>query len=384
MKDRKNQRKGVRLTVASLDKYLLRQCLVPFAMILLVTTLIVWMTQSLQRIDIIVEHGQGLAMFFYLSILIIPSLLAIIIPFALFGAVIYALYRLHSDSEIAVLFAAGVSRLRLAAPLLAIAVVAAGATLYVNVDLMPRTYRVMKQIVANIRADFAASLLRSGEFVSAGDGVTVYVDQVQPEGRFIGLLINDYRNADKRDTYIAQRALLQETDTGPVLVLNNGSIQRVASYTGKLEIIQFDNWAIDISSFGGERGELQLEMTERYLGELLNPDMSKPYDQANAVKLIAEGHARLASPLYALAYMLIGLYALIGGAYSRRGYFLRAAIAGAAIFAVRIAGFVAQGAAGANEAYWLVYAPPLAAAILAALFLFTPVGERSMFARSAA
>ncbi len=357
--------------MSSLDKYILRQCVVPLSLIMLAVTMIVWMTQSLQRIEIIVENGQGLGVFLFLSVLIIPSLLAVIIPFALFGAVVYTLYRLHSDSEIAVMFAAGVSRARLAAPLLLITALAAMATLYVNVDLMPRTYRVMKQMVANIRADFATSLLRSGEFIDAGDGFTVYVDDARPGGQFVGLLINDYRNAENRITYMAQRAVLQETDAGPLLLLKNGSRQSLADYTGDVEIIRFDDWAINLTTMKKKTGELQLEMTERYLSELLNPDLTKHYDRVNATKLIAEGHARLASPIYAFA-----LYALIGGSYSRRGYFGRVAVAGGAILALRVIGFVAQSAAGDTGEVWMVYAPPLAAAGAAAFLLFAPPPAR--------
>lgn len=363
--------------MASLDKYILRQCLVPFGMILLVTTAIVWATQSLQRIEIIVEHGQGLGVFLFLSLLIIPSLIAVIIPFALFGAVVYALYRLHSDSEIAVMFAAGISRLRIAAPLLAITFIAGLATLYLNVDLMPRTYRVMKQMVADIRADFVSSLLRSGEFIDASDGFTVYVDEVRPGGQFIGLLINDYRNAEDRKTYMAQRAVIQETQTGPLLLLKNGNIQSVDDYSGDVDIVRFEDWAINVAAFNDDAGELQLEMTERYLGELLNPDLSKPYDRINATKLIAEGHSRLASPLYAFAYVFIGLYALIGGAYTRRSYFLRVAAAGAAIFGLRVVGFVAQNFAGSTGEIWMTYAPPLAVTGVMVFLLFAPPPGRS-------
>ena len=370
--------------MSSLDKYILRQCITPLVLILIVTTLIVWMTQSLQRIDIIVEHGQGLGVFLFLSLLIIPSLLAVIIPFALFGAVVYALYRLHSDSEIAVMFAAGVSRRRIAAPLLFITSLAALATLYVNVDLMPRTYRVMKQKVAEIRADFVSSLLRSGEFISAGEGFTVYVDDVRPGGQFVGLLINDYRNGEDRKTYMAQRAILQETDSGPLLLLKSGSIQSVAQYTGKVDIIRFDDWAVNVASFNDDPDELQLELTERYLGELLNPDMSKAYDRINAFKLIAEGHARIAAPFYAYAYVLIGLYALIGGAYTRRIYFLRVAAAGAAIFGLRILGFIAQGFAGTSGEMWLIYAPPFAAIGAFAFMLFAPAARSRTNANGAA
>lgn len=356
----------------SLDKYILKQCLTPLALILVVTTAVVWMTQTLQRIDIIVEYGQGLGVFAYLSLLIIPSLLAIIIPFALFGAVVYALYRLHSDSEIAVMFAAGVSRWRIAAPLLLITALGAAATFYVNVDLMPRSYRVLKQKVADIRADFASSLLRSGEFANVVDGFTIYVDEARPGGQFIGLLISDHRNGEYPETYMAERAVLRETDNGPMLFLKNGNIQRVARYTGDVSFIRFEEWAINIASFNDGPHEFQLELTERYLGELFNPDMSNPYDRANAGKLIAEGHARLAAPIYAFAYVLVGLYALIGGPYSRRGYFLRVAIAGAMIFAIRVLGFVAQGLVETSAAYWTLYAIPSAAVLVFATLLFAP------------
>ncbi|MEO1242451.1 MAG: LptF/LptG family permease [Pseudomonadota bacterium] len=357
----------------SLDKYILRQSMTPLALILIVTTAIVWMTQSLQRIEIIVEYGQGLGVFAFLSLLIIPSLLAIIIPFALFGSAIYALYRLHSDSEIAVMFAAGVSRWRLAAPILLITFIGAAATFYVNVDLMPRCYRVLKQSVADIRADFASSLVRSGEFTTIVDGFTIYVDEARPGGQFVGLLINDYRNGENPETYMAERAILQETDAGPVLFLKRGNIQRVARYTGDVSFIRFDDWAIDIASLGKGRRELQLELTERYPSELFNPDMSKPYDRANAGKLIAEGHARYATPLHAFAYVLAGLYALIGGSYSRRGYFMRVAAAAGIVFTIRVLSFVAQGLVESSGAYWLLYAIPGGAIAIYATLLFVPM-----------
>ena len=360
--------------VTSLDRYILRQCLTPLALILVVTTAIVWMTQTLQRVDILVEYGQGFAVFGYLSILIIPSLLAVIIPFAVFAAVVYALYRLHADSEIAVMFAAGVGRFRIAAPLLFVTFIGGLVTFYVNADLMPRSYRVMKQMVADIRADFASSVLRSGEFTNVVDGFTIYVEEARSGGQFVGLLINDHRNGELAETYMAERAVLQETDNGPVLFLKDGNIQRVAQYTGDVSIVRFEDWAINITNFNDRPRELQLELTERYLGELFNPDMSKPYDRINAGKLIAEGHSRIAAPLYAFAYVLVGLYALIGGPYSRRGYFFRVAVAGAGIFAIRVVGYVAQGMVEESGAHWTLYAWPGLVIAVAAFALFAPQG----------
>ncbi len=352
-------------------------------MILIVITSIVWMTQSLQRIEIIVKFGQGLGVFLYLSLLIIPSLLAIIIPFALFGAAVFALHRLHTDSEIAVMFAAGVSRWRLAAPILMVTLFGALTTLYVNADLMPRSYRILKQTVADIRADFASSVIRSGEFMTFIDGFTIYVDEARPGGQFVGLLVNDYRNKDDPKTYMAQKAILRDTGSGPMLILKDGNIQRTVEETGVVDFIRFGELAVNISSFQNGRSELVLELTERYPRELLNPDMSKPYDRANAAKLIAEGHARFAGPLYAFAYVFIGLYAMLGGAYNRRGYVVRIAAAGAVIFVVRIAGFLVQGLVETSAAYWMLYAIPGAVIVIFAMLLFAPMGLHARFVPAA-
>lgn len=353
----------------SLDRYILKQCLVPFLLAMFIVTTIVWMTQSLQRADILIEYSQGLGVFVWLSLLIVPSLLAVILPFSLFAAALYTLQRLHADSEIAVMFAAGVSRLRIGAPFLLIALAGALATLWVNLDLMPRSYRIMKREVADIRADFAAAVIRGGEFTTLANGFTVYVEEVRPGGQLIGLLINDYRRSGAAETYMAQRGLLRETPQGPVLYLINGNVQRVARYTGVVEFVRFEETAINLASFDKRGAELQLELTERYLGELFKPDLSRAWDRDNARLLRAEGHNRLAAPLYAFAYVLIALYALIGGAYTRRGYSLRVAGACAGAGLTRIGGFVLQSAAAQTGAYWLIYAPPVAVICVLAFML---------------
>jgi lipopolysaccharide export system permease protein len=336
----------------------------PFLFTTLVVTAIVWLTQSLQRIDILVDHGASLALFGWLTALIVPSLLSVVIPFALFGAALYALHRLHSDSEIAVMFAAGVSLLQVARPVLLIAVAAAAATFWINVDLMPRSYRILKREVADLRADIASAVLRSGEFMAFRDGFTVYVDEVQPGGALKGLLVNDYRSNENAETYMAQRALLQETEIGPVLYLVNGNIQRTNRTTGAVDIVNFDRTAINLGVVTRRPRDLQLELTERYPRELFNPDMTSPYDRENAGRLVAEGHNRYASPLYAFAFALLAIFALIGGPYNRRGYVVRIGLACAAAGAIKVAGIVLAGAAADSQHYWLIYAPPAATIVL--------------------
>lgn len=342
-----------------LDKYILRQLATPLIFAVTVITSIVWLTQSLQRLELVVESGQGWGGFFWLTLLLVPSLLIVVVPFAVFGAALFMLQRLHADSEIAVLFAAGVSKLRLALPVLFVAFLGAIATLWISIDLMPRSYRILKQEVANIRADFASLVLRDGEFTPFGEGFTIYIEETLSDGAFRGLLINDYRKPDEIQTYMAQFGRMRDTEEGPVLFLSNGNIQKSTTDEQSVDIINFSRTAINVGSYNMKTDEIQLELTERYLSELLRPDMSNKWDRENVGKLAAEGHARLASPFYPIAYTLIALYALIGGEYSRRGYSFRIAAACLSAAGLRILAFLVQSAAAENGAYWALYLLPI-------------------------
>ena len=234
----------------------------------------------------------------------------------------------------------------------------------------------------------AATVLKSGEFTTIADRMTIYVERTRPGGQFEGLLVNDYSDPERPATYMAQKGVIRETREGPVLYLANGNIQRPEVSGGHAEsdlaqeprlandaidIVNFTETALNVSTYTARSTPLQLELTERYLSELFHPDMNNPWDRENASKLIAEGHSRLSSPLYAFAYVMLALSALIGGAYSRRGYGVRIAIACAVAAGLRIAGFLALGVtseAGLLQgAHWLHYAIPLAATGIFAAFM---------------
>ena len=64
-------------------RYIASRILGPFVLITLSITCIIWLTQSLRFIDLIINRGLNIASFLYLSILLIPSLLSIAVPIAL-------------------------------------------------------------------------------------------------------------------------------------------------------------------------------------------------------------------------------------------------------------------------------------------------------------
>ena len=92
--------------------------------------------------------------------------------------------------------------------------------------------------------------------------------------------------------------------------------------------------ASDLSAFLAGGDELHFKTSDRYLHELVFPDLTQSWEQHYRKKMLSEAAGRLSSPLYNIAFMAIALTAVIGGPFTRLGYNSRI-IAGAGIAAVR-------------------------------------------------
>src|SRR5205085_9591116 len=102
--------KGRRAFMSAIPAYIFRQIGGPLLFFTFVLTGVVWLSQSLRMLDLVINQSQSAATYIYLTLLALPSLMALILPFALFCAVLYALNRLYTESELVVFWAAGFSR----------------------------------------------------------------------------------------------------------------------------------------------------------------------------------------------------------------------------------------------------------------------------------
>jgi len=352
--------------MTSLQKYLFRQILGPFLGILLGLAVIAILTQSLTQIDIIVDQRRSAFAFAWVTLLAVPQLVGLVLPLALFFAVVFALNRLQGDSEIAVAQAAGMSNAQIVEPVLKLSVLAALFHLALTTLIAPAAYREMRETVYSIRSDVAASLVREGSFTTPAKNLTLYARETLPGGAMRDLLINDARNPERPLTFTARTGVIATIDGAPALVMRDGQVQQPKP-DGSFDLLDFDQYVLQLGDFFMEEQALFLKSSDRYLGELFFPDLTSPYDASNVDAFRAEGHARLASPLLNIAMGLIAAAAMLRGDVQRLGYAGRIVRASAIALIVRLVALGIQ-AACADEPSLnpIQYAFPILTATIAA------------------
>jgi lipopolysaccharide export system permease protein len=352
-----------------LTRYVLRQCLWAAVFVTVALTAAIWLTQSLRLVDLIVNRGLSAGLFLYLGALTLPRFVDIVLPIGIFIGVLFTYYRLISESEIVVMRAAGVSQLALAKPALLLGAIGACVLMVLSLYLLPAANRGFKDLQFEIRNKFASSVLQEGTFTTISENLTVFVRSREANGELTGFLVQDERDRAKPVTIVAERGAFVSSDEGSRVFLVNGNRQQLDRATGKLSVLTFAKYTLDLGDQRDGLGARTREPQERYLGELLFPD--EVGDKAFYRSLKLEAHLRLLTPLTAFSFAAIALIALLYGEFNRRGQMRRILVAVALAIAFEIADLGLRNlAARMPAAIVLMYLNILLPVALGALLLY--------------
>lgn len=299
------------------ERYLFMHLLWPTVVITASLTAIVWLTQILKFLDFMLSRGLSLLDFMYLSGLMLPSLLLMLIPVALGIAVIYTYNRLTVESELIVLNAVGISKWQLARPALLLGMVCMLACYALSLVLMPKANEKFQDIRTFFRDKYASVLLEEEVFNSPIDGVTVFVRERDEQNNLSGVLMHDSRDPKQTITMIADHGRMEQTPAGPRFYLQQGMRQQWRE--GKVSWLAFDDYAIDFA-FYGQNVARKRSPDERSIGELFS---SEGLNDKQIAAYRAEGHQRLTWPLFALSLPLFALATLFSSEFNRRGQLKR-------------------------------------------------------------
>lgn len=357
-------------------RYLFRLIVGPLIMIAVAVGAIVWLSQSLRFVDLVLNRGLPVYYLFWMALLVLPMILSSLLPVALFIAVVFAYSKLSADSEIVVLRAAGMSDASLAKPALAVAAIVMAICYAVNLYFMPIAYREFKDLQFRIRTDYSSVLLQEGVFNTLAPGITVYVSERKPDGELLGILAHDARDPKRPVTMMAEMGELIRAENGqPRVLMINGNRQMVERNRNQLSLLYFDRYTLDLGTAKSNDGPRSREAQERFLNELFWPG-DDALDQRNAKRFRAEGHQRLASPLLAVGYALVALAALLAGEFNRRGQGRRVLFAVTAVVGIQIASLGLVNLATLTPVVTpLIYLLPLGTIAAAIWILFRPTAS---------
>lgn len=360
-----------------LDRYILRQMIAAFALFCLVLAGVIWLTQAVRLIDLVLSSGQSLWRLGEFSLLVLPTVLSMVVPLAGFAAVIYAINKLYGEAELVVMMMAGQSPFALARPVLIFGLAVGLITLAITNFIAPMADKHLTESRHEIRTELANALIREGRFLHPVDGLTIFIRDTNDEGQMRGLFLHDQRDPERPVTYTAERALFLRSGDVARLVMSEGTALSYSAERRLLARVRFDDLTYDISDLISDEAA-PVRADELPTWQLLNPGPEvRALARFRAGDFAATGHERIVFGLHALLMPLLALGVMLTGGYQRRGFGKRIAGAVVAGVALVVAGQLAKSAVIGDPAVWpLAYLPDAIAALAVLALLSRATGFR--------
>ncbi len=278
--------------------------------------------------------------------------LEILMPSALFFSVLAAISRMYRDSEITVLFAAGVSRTRILESVFKLSVLVAVVTGIISIEGRPWAYREVYRLEAEAVAEFDLKKMATGEFVNMGKSDYIFIaDDIDlAKGLHKNVFLHKQHRKNKRtEIIVARRASLP--------ALNPGESLTAEFYDGYHYLLD-QRESQDVTMRFGQL-TIKLENDEAHSNYRRKAETTGQLRLSGQPKDIAEFQWRLSTPLATLLLALIAVP--LGKSEPRESRFRNFFVAIAAyvglfglVGVTRV--FMEQGRIGAFPGLWSAYA----------------------------
>lgn len=311
-----------------LDRYFSRQLIGVFVMLLLILTGLAWMVQIMSMMKFLLNYGVELTNFLGLTMMMIPFILSIVVPFVTFISVVFVYNKLISDNEIVVMAGTGCSPARIARPAIILAAILTFAHLVLNIWIVPMTQAKFYDTQWNLRYGLAHLKLQESAFTEMSHGLVVYVDKVSGQD-LNQVMLSDMRNDRSQMAIFAKNGKLVNTMRGLSIVMTDGSLEIQGS--GKV-IGTFNNFDMDLS-ITEKNNKSSFRARRMSTGALLR-SVSEKLEPRQYKSVMAEICNRILSPFMNLILTILGATILLRSSLLRRRTSFAPAISVVAMLAI--------------------------------------------------
>ena len=289
--------------------YAIKEVTASFLFLSVLLSGIIWLGQGLRHIDLLTTNNVSIETYISYIVLLLPKIILLTFPVCMFLSVLFTLNRMRNDSELIILGTSGKSEKNiLIKPIILFSTLIYLIILIFSLFLTPSSLKEIRYKIIDIRsAGIHISLLKEKKFISPTSNLTIFL-QEKKDDEIFGLLIHDQNNANRPQTYIAEKGRFMSNDSNQFLRLFNGSIQIYDSSENRISEVAFDIYDLSLLPYG-KKEDSHIYSDELNSSEIIKNLNSKPMEMFSKYEKeqFAELHSRIVNPIYIFLYSLLPL-----------------------------------------------------------------------------
>ena len=308
-----------------LFRKLLLDCLIFFFISLLSTTIIIWIFQAVNFLDIIVEDGRDYLVYINYSLLNFPKIISKIFPFALFFSFTYVLTKYELNNELIIFWNFGVRKIELINFFIRFSILITLFQLLFTIFIVPETKNLSRSLIRTSNVDFFESFVKPKKFNDNIKGLTIYSEEKNNEGNLKNIYLKRNKKNNDFQITVAKTGIFKTINNSKILFLYDG--QTINSINNKITNFSFDKSDLLLSTFDTDvviSDKMQETKTSKHiqcLKKYLKKDLTINKEQKSYIdhncsvdtlsNLFQELYKRIIVPLYIPLLLLTSLLLII-------------------------------------------------------------------------
>ena len=312
-----------------LFRKILLDSIIFFLIALISASVIIWVFQAVNYLDIIVEDGRDYGVYLNYTLLNFPKIISKIIPFAAFFSFSYILQKYESNNELMIFWNFGINKIELVNFFLKFSIILMAIQILLTAYVVPTSQAISRSIIKNSSVDFFESFVKPKKFNDNIKNLTIYADEKDKNGNLKNIYLKKDSGNNKYQITVAKTGVFKTINNSKVLVLFNG--QTINLVNKKITNFYFSKSDFTLSQLDSDiiiQAKVQETSTMDHikcLGYYFNKDLTLNPDLVNDApanfglncsvrsldNIFQEMYKRFIIPLYLPVLILISLLLIV-------------------------------------------------------------------------
>ena len=256
-----------------LFRKLLFDCLIFFSITLVSASIIIWVFQAVNFLDIMVEDGRDYLVYINYSLLNFPKIITRIFPFALFFSFSYVLSKYELNNELMILWNFGINKIQLINFFLIFSFLLMIIQILLTTYLVPKSQNISRQLLKSSNVDFFESFIKPKKFNDNIEGLTIYSDEKDEQGNLKNIYLKKETGEGNFQITYSKSGYFKSVGSSKILILNNGETinsinNKLSNFNftqSELSLAQLDSGIVKVDKIQETSTHNLIECLERYL-----------------------------------------------------------------------------------------------------------------------
>ncbi|WP_440618665.1 LptF/LptG family permease [Candidatus Pelagibacter sp. HIMB1493] len=205
-----------------LYKKILSDYLIFFLISILSTSIIIWVFQAVNYLDIMIEDGRSYLVYIKFSLLSLPKIFSKILPFMLFFSVYYITLRYEINNELLIMWNFGVHKIQIINYFFAVSIILMIVQIIFTTLIVPKGQDLARSFLRTSQVNFLDNFIKPQKFIDTIKGVTIYTEKKYKNGDFKNIYLKRGIGNNYQITY-AKRGKFEYINNKPELILFDGA-----------------------------------------------------------------------------------------------------------------------------------------------------------------